>query len=112
MTNRKLLIIIAIILLCAIIAGAAIWLLRPAGSRVVVTVSGEEFGTYDLHEDQTIQIIAKDGSWYNILRIEDGTAAVIESDCNNQICVNTPALSEDTIGIIVCLPHGVAVELK
>lgn len=112
MSNRTLAIIISLVLILAVAAGAAMWLLRPAGAQILVTVRGQEYGTYSLNKNQTIKITDETGSWYNILEIKNGRAAVIESDCSNQVCVYTPPLSEKTVGIIVCLPHGVAVELK
>lgn len=111
MSNRRLMILVAVILILAIAAGTGMWFLRPDG-KVVVTVDGQEYGSYDLHRNRTVIISPADGSWHNVLTIENGTASVTESDCANQICVNTPPLNENTIGIIVCLPHGVAVELK
>ena len=111
-SNRRL--ILLMVFLLAIAAGmfTALWLTRPVGAQVVVTVDGVEFGRFDLNRDRTVLIGPKDGSWHNTLQIRDGQAAVIESDCENQICVHTPALTEDLIGIIVCLPHGVAVVLE
>ena len=111
-SNRKLIALLALIRVLAAAAGAAVCFLKPGGTQVLVTVNGEEYGTYPLHTDATVVIGPEDGSWHNTLVIEDGKAYVSESDCDNQICVHTPALTEDTIGIIVCLPHGVAVELK
>ena len=112
MSNRTLIIIISLVLVLALAAGGAIWYLQPPGAQVLVTIRGTEFGTFPLNKNQTIRITDETDSWYNILEIKDGRAAVIESDCDNQVCVFTPPLSELTVGIIVCLPHGVAVELK
>ena len=111
-SNRKLAGLLALVLVLAAAAGAIVFFLLPGGSQVLVTVNGVEFGTYPLHTDATVVIGPEDGSWHNTLVIEDGRAYVSESDCDNQICVYTPALTEDTIGLIVCLPHGVVVELK
>lgn len=112
LTNKTLAIIVAVILLLAVAAAGVLYLKKPAGTQVYVTVNGQEYGSYPLHQDAVITISPADGSWHNTLTIQNGTAAVTESDCDNQICVYTPALTEDTVGIIVCLPHGVAVELK
>lgn len=112
MSDRKLIAVIGGILLAALVALAALWVFLPRGSTVQVTVDGKRYGTYSLRKDRTVVITAADGDWYNTLQIQNGQAAIIESNCSNQICVHTPALSEDTIGIIVCLPHGVVVELK
>ena len=111
-SNKMLIALLGTILVLAAAAGAAMYFLLPGGTQVLVTVNGAEYGTYPLRTDATVIIAPEDGSWYNTLVIEGGRAYVSESDCDNQICVHTPALTEDTIGIIVCLPHGVAVELK
>jgi len=111
-SNRKLCGLLALVLALCAASGVLIWRSRPSGSQVVVTVNGERYGMYDLYTDQTVEIRPADGSWYNVLRIEGGRAAVAASDCDNQICVNTPPLTEDTVGLIVCLPHGVVVELR
>lgn len=112
LSNRNLILLIGGILILSLLAAVALRWFSPEGTRVVVTVGGREYGSYSLLEDRTVRIEAKDGSWYNILKIENGRADMIESDCANQICVNTPALREDVAGVIVCLPHGVTVELK
>lgn len=112
LSNKTLAIIVAVILLLAVAAAGVLYFQKPAGTQVYVTVNGQEYGSYPLHKDAVITISPEDGSWHNTLTIQNGTAAVTESDCDNQICVYTPALTEDTVGIIVCLPHGVAVELK
>ena len=111
-SNRKLIALLALILVLAAAAGAAVCFLKPGGTQVLVTVNGEEYGTYPLHTDATVVISPADGSWHNTLVIGQGRAWVSESDCGNQICVHTPALTEDTVGLIVCLPHGVVVELR
>lgn len=111
-SNRKLIALLALILVLAAVAGAAVYFLNPGGTQVLVTVNGEEYGTYPLRTDATVVISPADGSWHNTLVIGDGRAWVSESDCDNQICVHTPALTEDTVGLIVCLPHGVVVELR
>lgn len=111
-SNKTLLAVLAGIFLLAAGALAFFYWNRPADARVVVTVDGAVFGSYDLHKDQTVRIAPPDDSWHNTLEIRNGRATVIEADCDNQICVHTPPLTEDVVGIIVCLPHGVVVELR
>lgn len=110
-SNRKLAVLLALILALAAAAGAMVYFLMPGGTQVLVTVNGIEYGTYPLDTDAVVVIGPEDGSWHNTLTIQDGQARVSESDCDNQICVYTSALTEDTVGIIACLPHGVLVEL-
>lgn len=110
-SNRTIILFLTLTLTLAAALYAGLWLTRPQGAKVLVTVDGHEFGIYDLHRNQTVVICPENGRWHNTLVIQDGRAEISESDCDNQICVHTPPLTEDTIGIIVCLPHGVAVEL-
>ena len=43
----------------------------------------------------------------NFIEIKDGKVLCTESNCNNQICVHTPAISRENADLpIVCLPHG------
>lgn len=110
-SNKTILVVLAGVLLLSAALGAAVWYLRPTGPRVIVTVNGKLFASYDLYEDQTVILSPEDGSWHNTLVIADRKASITASDCGNQICVHTPPLTEDYFGIIVCLPHGLAVEL-
>lgn len=111
-SNRALILLIAGIMILSLAVSGILYLNRPSGPDVIVTVNGREYGRYPLNKDQTIVIHPEDNSWHNTLEIRNGSANVIESDCSNQVCVFTPPLREDLIGIIVCLPHGVAVELS
>ena len=78
------------------------------GEKVLVTVSGQTYGIYDLREDRSVEI-ARDGHTNNII-IEDGHVSMAYSDCANQVCVDTGAihLSGDSI---VCLPNKVMIEI-
>lgn len=79
------------------------------GGVAVVTVGGEEYGSYSLDEDQEIPICI-DGTETNLLIIEDGAADMTEADCPDQICVNHKAISKEH-ETIVCLPNEVVVEI-
>lgn len=77
--------------------------------KVVVTVDGEEYGTYPLDEELTETITLSDGT-YNVLEIKDGYASISEASCRDQICVNHFHIhySGETI---VCLPNKLVVEI-
>nr|WP_314669349.1 NusG domain II-containing protein [uncultured Oribacterium sp.] len=46
------------------------------------------------------------------IEIKDGKVLCTESNCNNQICVHTPAISEENQDLpIVCLPHGLIIQI-
>lgn len=64
-------------------------------------VTGEETLTPD--ETKT----DASGHDVNIILVENHSIRCVESNCDNQICVNTPALTENAYDTpIVCLPHG------
>ncbi|MCI8608349.1 MAG: NusG domain II-containing protein [Firmicutes bacterium] len=79
------------------------------GQRVVITVEGETYGTYSLNQDQQI-VIEKHGH-QNHITIKDGQVSMSFSDCKNQVCVNSGAISE-TKDTIVCLPNKVLIEIQ
>lgn len=110
-SNRTLILLLVLILVLSAASAGAVWLLRPTGAMVEVTIDGEVFGRYPLNQDQTVVIQPEDGSWHNTLVIENGNADITESDCPNQLCVLFPPLSENELGIIYCAPHGVVVVL-
>ena len=48
----------------------------------------------------------------NFIEIKDGKVLCPETNCNNQICVHTPAISEENQDLpIVCLPHGLIIQI-
>ena len=73
-----------------------------------IRISGELYGTYDLNKNQSIQIQNQYGS--NTLSIQSGTISMTESDCRNQICVQTGPI-EAPGQMIVCLPHELIAEI-
>lgn len=73
-----------------------------------IRISGELYGTYDLNQNQTIRIQNPYGS--NTLSIQNGAVSMTESDCRNQICVQTGPI-EAPGQMIVCLPHQLIAEI-
>ena len=73
-----------------------------------IRISGELYGTYDLNKNQSIQIQNQYGS--NTLSIQSGTVSMTESNCRNQICVQTGPI-EAPGQMIVCLPHELIAEI-
>lgn len=78
------------------------------GDRVIVTVDGEVYGTYDLNKSQEILINLKNG--YNKIVIEDGQVHMEEADCPDGYCKRQGYISgvNDTV---ICLPHKLVVEI-
>lgn len=82
---------------------------NTSGDKVVITLRGELYGTYYLSEDREIHVVQGDHT--NHITIKDGTVSMYYSDCSNQVCVNTGAISH-TKDSIVCLPNKVMVEIE
>ena len=82
---------------------------RGNGQTVVLYDDEIEIGRYPLTIDRTIRVELEDGC--NTVVISEGTVAVSEADCANQVCVHTPAASRvgDTV---VCLPHRFYIVIK
>ena len=74
-------------------------------SRVRITVGGEEYGTYSLSEDQTIEI-----NDTNICEIKDGEVNMTRADCPDQLCIHQGPIHIQG-ETIVCLPNRVVVEI-
>ena len=74
--------------------------------KVVIRVDGETYGTYDLSEDQTIDIQGT-----NVLEIHKGEARMSEADCPDRLCVHQKAISRDGESII-CLPNKIVVSVE
>lgn len=108
--KRDLLILVIIAAALAIFAAVFYTREKPEGGTVTVTVSGKEYGTYDLTKDQEIPIIIA-GKETNHLIIKDCKADVTEADCPDQICVDQKSISKEG-ETIVCLPNKVVIEVK
>lgn len=102
-----------ILFLIILIFGFAVtwWSLSGStdGQYVRITIAGESYGTYSLDQDQEIDII-QDGH-HNHITIKNGEVSMTFSDCKNQVCVNTGAISQ-TKDTIVCLPNKVLIEIQ
>lgn len=77
--------------------------------RVVITVSGQVYGTYSLWEDQEIEV--KQNGHQNHITIKNGQVSMTFSSCKNQVCVDTGVISTAREAI-VCLPNKVMVEIE
>lgn len=103
-----------VLFILILVAGLSVswWSLttNTGGDKAIVTVDGELYGTYSLSQDQTIEVVQKDGHT-NYITIKDGMVSMAYSTCKNQVCVNASAISE-TRDSIVCLPNKVMIEIQ
>ncbi len=92
------------------ISALALFLIPGSGTMVVITINGEQYGTYPLSENTVLDIKTTLG--HNIVEVKDGQVRVTEADCPNQICVKTHPMSKELPYPIVCLPHKLTVEIR
>lgn len=86
----------------------------PSTDRQVrITVANEEYGTYPLDQDNEITITRQpsDNSvCINIIKIQNKTVWMDQSNCKNQVCVQDGRI--DTVGQqIICLPNRIVIEI-
>lgn len=93
-----------IVVIAAVLLGIGLYGGASSGHSIVVEVDGEEYGTYDLSEDQMIEI-----GGTNRLEIRDGKASMVYAECPDQLCVHMASISRSH-ELIVCLPNKVTVE--
>ena len=85
------------------------------GGTAIVTVNGTEFGSYDLQENQTIDIHMTKGSdgrvCENTVIIEDGEVHMGSANCPDRLCVKQGSVTK--VGeSIICLPNRVVVTIQ
>lgn len=102
-----------IILFCllAIISIVVIFIMRFSetnGKIAKIFSSNKLVRTVSLEKDDEFTI--KNGDGYNVIRIKDGKISVIESDCENQICVNQGEI-DNGLFPIVCVPNGLVIRV-
>ena len=102
--------------LIAILLGAAgifylAFLLMPKDDAfyAVAKVDGKEIGRWKLSEETEADIDTSFG--HNRIRIENGTALMIEADCPDGYCKQQHAIGENG-GTIICLPHHLVIETQ
>ena len=101
-----------ILILAALLAGAAIFLMlhfagRTGGAAEVV-VDGKVVASYSLEEDGIYEVETPYGR--NTVQIEDGKVSVIAADCPDLICVHHAPVYRNGESII-CLPHKLLVRV-
>ena len=101
--------LIAALLLLSAVGIVYLFVFRPGGDTVKVTVDGELYGTYSLSEPRTEEIrTGDDGGQINRLIIRDGKAHMEYATCPDGICAAHKPISREGESI-VCLPHKVVI---
>ena len=106
-------ILIVVLLVIALLVYLGVLYFQEKNTKegvAVVTIDGEEYGSYPLNVDLTERIELPDGS-YNVLQIAEGKADVTEASCPDGICVRHRAVHRKGQSI-VCLPNKLVVEIE
>ena len=137
MKNKKeLKVIIGIVLVVLFIAGLSYLipkLLAKPSQKLRVLKNGEILLEHELVKDAKFMILDQEAKEVpfeeslsslsadernpamhevNFIEVKDGKVLCTESNCNNQICVHTPAISKENADLpIVCLPHGLILQI-
>ena len=137
MKNKKeLKVILGIVVVVLLIAGLAYLipkLLAKPSQKLRVLKNGEILLEHNLGKDAKFMIMDQEAREVpfeeslsslsddernpamhevNFIEVKDGKVLCTESNCNNQICVHTPAISKENADLpIVCLPHGLILQI-
>lgn len=77
-----------------------------------ITVDGKLYRRLPLTNHQEQEDIPVDTpKGHNLIRLENGTIAVIAADCPDKICIKTGPMKKAG-NTIACLPHKLLIEVK
>ena len=106
-TRTDLILLVAILAVCAVFA-LAVRFLSEEGRTVTVSLDGVIVETLPM--DRDVERTIRSAGGINIVQIKDRQVSVTEADCPDKICVKHSAISK--VGeTIVCLPHRLVVEI-
>ena len=107
-SEKILLVIVIIVVLCLIFAGMAINYFIPA-KKVVITIDNKEYETISLDENKKIVIENDYGK--NVIIVKDEQVFVESADCPDKTCVKQGKVMK-TGQSIVCLPHRLTITIS
>ncbi len=109
MTNKKLIIIFAVIFVVFVMGAFVINSIQPEDDAVIISVNGKEVKEVDLSKNETFDLKTEYGN--NTIQIKDGVICVCEADCPDKLCVRHGGL-RNKYDAIVCLPNKIVIEYK
>ena len=99
-----------LLILCILIIAGAVWFIYSScnagtGGKLRISVDNQEYGVYNLDEDQVISI-----GDTNKCQIKDGEVTMLYGECPDQVCVHSAAIDQKGQSII-CMPNRVVLEI-
>lgn len=98
--------VVVLLLLIVAVVLTAVFATRQRASVAEIYVDGQLKYRVDLSVDKDMEIL--DGKM--TVQVKDGKISVKDSDCTEQLCVSSKAISTDG-GMIVCLPNKVVIKV-
>jgi hypothetical protein len=111
MIKKNDLILIGSVILISLVVILLINLNKKEGSKLVVTMDGDVYKTFDLNQDTTFTIKADDDEW-NTFQIKDGYVKMLDANCPDKLCVTNFKPIHFNTETIVCLPHKVVLKIE
>lgn len=101
-------ILVGCVVVLSLIALLVFKLTETQGSKVVVTIDGKVYNTFDLDKDMTFTV--EEGGIQNTFEIKGGYVDMLDASCPDKICVEHKNIhyNHETI---VCLPNKVVLEI-
>jgi hypothetical protein len=110
MLKRNDIILVGAVIILSLAVILFINLTKKEGSRLLVTIDGKEYKTFDLNKDTTFTIEEEDGDW-NTFEIKNGYVKMLEANCPDKLCVTNFKAIHYNHETITCLPHKVVLEI-
>ena len=110
--SDKLVVIFLIVSAVASMIVSGIFMPNQRGERVVITVDGEEYASYNFSEiDETKTIEINTDYGMNTVEITKDSVRVTEADCPDKLDVKEGAISKAN-EMIICLPNRLMIEIE
>ncbi len=105
-------ILLGLLFVSIAVLALSLYLISDEANTVTVTIDGELYGTYSIHDSLTIDIkTGTNEDEVNRLVIEKGKAYISYASCPDGICAEHRPISR-TGESIICLPHKVVVSTE
>ena len=102
--------LLSVLLVAALAVAVLLCYLPPKGpssGQAVIYLDGQVERTVDLSQDQTFTV---SGRYRNVIRVENGSIRILESDCPGEDCVHSGAIHTQGRSL-VCLPNGLEIRI-
>lgn len=83
---------------------------NTSGHVAQLRVNNHLIKTFDLRKNQVFTYFNKADGDSNKIEVRDGQIAIVDANCDDQICVRKGFISK-TGQTIVCLPHRLVIEI-